>query len=79
MSEIASNIRISLDLFELVTFGANCGLQTASETVTRCPNVALRYFGPFPAKRVLEVIDTLVFFNPRDWYTEVLGAIERWK
>ena len=63
MSEIASNFRISLDLFELVTFGTNYGLQAANETVTRCPKVALRYFGPFPAKRLLEVIDTLVFFN----------------
>ena len=35
----------------------------ANETVTRCPNVALRHFGPFPAKRFLEVIDTMVFFS----------------
>ena len=45
MTEIASNFRISLDLFELVTFGTNYGLQTANETVTRCPNVTLWYFG----------------------------------
>ena len=61
MSEIASNFRISLDLFELVTFGTNNGLH--NETVTRCSNVALRYFDPFPAKRLLEVIDTFVFFS----------------
>ena len=60
MSERTSNFRISLDLFELVTFGTNYGLQTANETVTRCPNVALRYFGPFPEKRLLEV--TLRYF-----------------
>ena len=63
MSEIASNFRISLDLFELVTFGTNYGLQTANETVTRCPNVALRYFGKFPTKRLIVLIDTLVFVS----------------
>ena len=63
MSELASKFRICLDLFELVTFDTNFGLQTANETVSRCPNVALRYFGEFPVKRLLEVIDTLVFFS----------------
>ena len=51
--EIASNFKISLDLFELVTFGTNYDPQTVNETVTRYPNVALRYFGPLPAKRLL--------------------------
>ena len=64
MSEIASNFGISLYLLELVTFAKNYAHQTANETVKRCPNVALRYFGPFPAKRLLEVIDTLVFLSP---------------
>ena len=70
-------------MFELVTFGTNYGLQTANETVTRCPNVALQY--------LLEVIDTLVFFSanlafqktrhnsPTNWYPEILVAIVRWK
>ena len=62
-SEIELNFNIILDLFELVTFDTNYGLQTANETVTRCPKVALWYFGQFPAKRLLEVIDTLVFFS----------------
>ena len=60
MSKIALNFRISLDL---VTFGMNYGLQTANETDTRYPNVALRYFGTFSAKRWLEVIDTLELFS----------------
>ena len=46
MSEIKLNFRISLDLFELATFGTNYGLQTVNETVTRCPQVVLRYFVP---------------------------------
>ena len=63
MSEIASNFRINLDLLELVNFGTNYGLQRANETVTHCLNVTLRHFGPFRAKRLFEVIDTLVFFS----------------
>ena len=62
---MALNFKISLDLFKLVNFGTNYGPQTANETVTRCPNVALRYFGQFPAKRLLEVIDTLVFLSAK--------------
>ena len=61
--EIKSNFRISLDLFELTILGTNYGLQTANETVTCCPKVALRYFVPLAAKGFLEVIDTLVFFS----------------
>ena len=61
MSEIKSNFRISLDLFELATFGMNYGLQTFNASVTRCPKVALRYFVPLAAKRFLEVIDTSIF------------------
>ena len=89
MSEMASNFRISLDLFELVTVGINYGPQAANETLTLCPNVALPYFGLFPAKRLLELIDTLVFFSANlafqntpdttDWYPEILVAIVRWK
>ena len=63
LPEIASNFRICVDLLKLFTFGTSFGLQTANETVTCCPNVALRYFGQFLAKRLLEVIDTLVFFS----------------
>ena len=33
MSEIKSNFRINLDLFELATFGTNYGLQTVNETM----------------------------------------------
>ena len=58
-----SNFRITLDLFELATFGTNYGLQTDNETFRRCPKVALRYFVALAAKRFLEVIDTLVFFG----------------
>ena len=63
MLAMKSNFRISLDLFELATFGTNYGLQSLKETVTRCPKVALRYFDPLAAKRFLEVIDTLVLFG----------------
>ena len=63
MSERKSNFRISLDLFELATFGTNYGLQKVNETVTSCPKVAPRYFVSLAAKRFLEVIDTLVFFS----------------
>ena len=63
MLEIAYNFRISLDLFELVTFGTNYGLQMVDKAITGCTKVALRYFGPFPAKRGLEMSATLVFFS----------------
>ena len=60
MSEIKSNFRISLEMFELATFGTNYGLQTANETFTRCPKVALRgYFVPLAAKRSLKMNDTI--------------------
>ena len=35
----------------------------AEKAITGCTKVALRYFEPFPAKRRLEMIDTLVFFS----------------
>ena len=73
--EIKSNFRISLDLFELATFGTNYGLQTVNETVTRCPKVALRYFVPLAAKRFLEVIDTLVFFSANLAFQNTPGTI----
>ena len=60
--EITSNFIIYLDFFELAEFGTNYGLQTADKAITGCTKVALRYFGPFPAERRLEMIDTLVFF-----------------
>jgi hypothetical protein len=47
----------------MATFGPNYGLETADESIASCPQVALRYFGPFPAKRCLEMIDTSVFFS----------------
>ena len=61
--EKTSNFRISLDLFELATFGTNYGPQTADKAITGCKRVTLRYFGPFPAKRHFEMIDTLAFFS----------------
>ena len=61
--KITSSFRISLDLFELATFGRNYGLQTANKATTGCTKVALRYFGQLPAKRHLKMIDTLVFFS----------------
>ena len=64
MLEIKTNFRISLDSFEMATFGTNYGLQTANETITRCPKVALRYFVTLAVKRFLELIDTLVFLVP---------------
>ena len=73
MSEIALNFTISLDLFELVTFGTNYALQTANESVTRCPNVALRYFGRIPAKRLPTLLS--IILRPTDWYPEILVAI----
>ena len=63
MLAIPSNFRISLDLFELATFGTNYGLQTSDKAITGCTNVALRYIGPFPAESGLDMIDTLVFFS----------------
>ena len=63
MSETKSHFKISLDFFELATFGMNYGLQTVNETVTRCPKVALWYLVPLAAKRFLEIIDTLIFFS----------------
>ena len=40
--EITSTFRISLDLFELATFGVNYGLQTAGKVITGRTKVALR-------------------------------------
>ena len=75
MLERISNFRISLDLFELATFHMNYGLQTANETVTRCPKVALRYFLPLVSKRFIEVIDTFVFFSGNLAFQNTLGTI----
>ena len=61
MLEIISSFKISLDSFEFATFGTNCGLQMEDKAITGCRKVALRYFGPFPAKHRLEMIDTLKF------------------
>ena len=36
MLEISLNFRISLDLFELATFGRNYGLQAADKVITGC-------------------------------------------
>ena len=63
MLKITSNFVFSLDLFELDTFGRNYDLQTANKAITGCTKVALRYFGPIPAKRRIEIINTLVFFS----------------
>ena len=75
MSEIKSNFRISLELFELATFDTNYGLQTVNETGTRCPKVALRCFVPLAAKPFLEVIDTLVFFSANLAFQNTPGTI----
>ena len=72
--KITSNFRISLDLFELATFRTNYGLQTAGKAITGCTKVPLRYFGPFLAKRRLEIIDTLVFFSENLTLQNVPGA-----
>ena len=50
-------------MFELVIFGTNYGLQTADKAIIGFMKVALWYFGPFQAKRHLEMMDTLVFFS----------------
>ena len=50
-------------MLELPTFGTNYDHQTADKASTVCTKVALWYFCPFPAKRRLEMIDTLVFFS----------------
>ena len=63
MLEMTSNFRISLDSFELAICGTNYGLQTADKVITDCTKVALWYFDPFPAKRRLKMIDTLIFFS----------------
>ena len=47
----------------MATFGTNYGLQKGDKAITGCTKVLLRYFGPFPAKRHLVRISTLVFFN----------------
>jgi hypothetical protein len=44
----------ALGVFKMATFGLNYGLETADEAFASCPQVVLRYFGPFPAKRCLE-------------------------
>ena len=61
--KITSNLRIGLDLFEMINFGTNYGLQTADKAITGSTKVAVRFFGPFLSKRSLELIDTLVFFS----------------
>ena len=63
MLEITSNIKISLDLFELATFGTNYGLETAGKTITGCMKVSLQYFSPLTAKHSLKMICTLVSFS----------------
>ena len=75
MSKIKSNFRISLDLFELATFGTNYGLQTVNEIVTRCPKVPLWYFVPLAPKRFLEVINTFVFFSANLAFQNTAGII----
>ena len=86
MLEITSNFRICLDLFKLASFGTNYGLQTADEEITNCTKVDLRYFGPFPALRCLEMIDTFIFFVRykierrrclTNWDPEILVGIVR--
>ena len=47
--EITSNFRISLDLFELATFGINYGLQTADKAITGCTKVSA-VFWPNPGE-----------------------------
>ena len=61
--ELTSNFRINIDLFELTIFATNFDLQTADKAIKGCMKQALRYFGPFPAKRRLEMIDNLVFIS----------------
>lgn len=75
MSELTSNFRIKSFLFELGTFGTNYGLQTADRVIVRCPKVALRHFGPFPAKRLLKMVDTWVFFRANLTLQNTPGAI----
>ena len=75
MSEIKSNFRISLDLFELVFFVLNFGLETANKSVTRSPKMALRYFVPLAAKRFLELIDTLVFSSANLALQNITGTL----
>ena len=82
MLEIKSNFIISLDLFELTTFGMSYNLLTADKAVPDCSKVALRYFGQFPAKRCLEIIDTGLFFSENLTFQTAPGAkvlrIEIW-
>ena len=74
MLKIPSNLRLSLDLLELATFGTNYGLETANKATTIYTKVALRYFGPFAAKRRLDIIDTLVFFSENVTLQNAPGA-----
>ena len=74
MLEITSNLRFSLDLFELATFDTNNDLQTADEAITGCTKVVVRYFGSFPAKRSVEMIATLVFFSKNFTLQNAPGA-----
>ena len=85
MSEIASNFKISLDLFELITFDTNDDLQTTNQTVTQCPNVALRILALSRRSACLLVIDTLVFFsaniafqNTPDTIVQRIGSRRFW-
>ena len=78
MLEITSNFKITLDLFELATFGKNYGLQMADKTITGCTKLALRCFCPIPAKRRLEMIDTVVFFIENLSLQNVPSAKVQW-
>ena len=60
-------------MFELATFGMNYGFQTADKAITGCMKVALRYFGPFPAKRRLDMIATLVLLSEKLTLQNALG------
>ena len=71
-----SYFRISLDLFQLVTFGTNYGLQTVNEIRHTLPEIgSAGYFVPLAAKRFLELIDSLVFFSANLAFQNTLGTI----
>ena len=59
MLEITSNFGINLDLFELATFGTNSGHQSSQTARKLFCGILI----PFPTKRYLEIIHTLVFFS----------------
>ena len=78
MLEITSHFKISLDLFEMATFGTNYGLLTADKAIAGGTKVALPYFSPLQARCSLEIINTLIFFSEILAHQNTPGEKAQW-